>query len=375
MILLTIVIFFLVLGLLVLVHEFGHFIVAKRAGMKVEEFGFGFPPKLFSFKMGETLYSYNLVPLGGFVKIVGEDGSGTTDPRSFGNKPIWQRFLVLIAGVSMNVVLAWVLISIGLGIGLPAIVGEGEQLPKSAIIKNVSVGIVEVAKDSPAEKSHIKIGDKILSINNQPVSSVEQVQKLTLDNAGKETAYVIKRGSEELTVLITPRSNPPQRQGALGVGLASVGSVSYPWYEVLYRGFIATVNLLVMTVTAIFSILGKFLTGHAVGAALSGPVGIAVLTRDVTALGFVYLLQFVAVLSINLAIINAIPFPALDGGRVLFLLIERIRRKKLPVSAEQIANTLGFVLLILLMVVVTVKDVARFSDKFINLFERIKNIL
>ena len=247
-------------------------------------------------------------------------------------------------------------------------------MPKSAIIKNVSVGIVEVAANSPAEQGRIKVGDKILYINNQSVSSVEQVQKLTLDNAGKETTYVVKRGSEELKVLITPRANPPEGQGALGVGLATVGSVSYPWYEVLYRGLIATVNLLIMTVTAIFTILGKFITGHAVGAALAGPVGIAVLTRDVTALGFIYLLQFVAILSINLAIINAIPFPALDGGRVLFLLIEKIRRKKLPVSAEQIANTAGFVLLILLMVVVTVKDVGRYSDKFINLFERIKEL-
>src|SRR3989338_2399556 len=150
MILLTILVFIIILGLLVFVHELGHFIMAKRAGMRVDEFGFGFPPRLFGIRRGETLYSINLIPLGGFVKILGEDGSQTVDPKSFSNKSFWRRFSVLIAGVTMNVILAWVLLSIGTTMGLPTLISENEQLPKSAKVSVTSVGIIEVASDTPA---------------------------------------------------------------------------------------------------------------------------------------------------------------------------------------------------------------------------------
>lgn len=375
MIFLTIVIFILILGLLVFVHELGHFVVAKRAGMRVEEFGFGFPPRVFGVKKGETLYSLNLVPLGGFVKITGEDGQESSDPRSFVNKSAAQRFFVLIAGVSMNVVLAWFLISVGLGIGLPTIVSEGQTLPHSAKISAAKVSVFELAPGSPASLAGMKIGDIVVAVNGQLVSSIEQLQDLTQANAGKSTVYTIKRGSSEFQKTLVPRENPPEGQGALGVALAMVAKVSYPWYEVLFRGFGATANLVATTISAFWQLLVQWLSGQHITTNLSGPVGIAVLTRDVAELGFIYLLQFTALLSINLAVINAIPFPALDGGRVLFLAIEQIRGKKMQPKAEATANTIGFSLLLLLMAFVTFKDISHFQDRFQHLFERIKDIL
>lgn len=375
MILLTIITFLIILGLLVFVHELGHFVAAKKSGMEVEEFGFGFPPRMFGIKRGGTIYSLNWIPLGGFVKITGEDGSDTQNPNSFAAKPAWQRFIVLIAGVSMNVVLAWLLISIGLGLGLPTVVNEDEQLPASAKIRNVSVTIIDVAEGSPASTAGFKIGDRVLKINGENIGSIDQLQETTKQQAGKPTKYTIERGDTLMEREIVPRSDPPEGQGPLGVGLSSVAFVSYPWYETVPRGFIATFNLLSLTLGAFGAIIGQWLSGQPVGEALSGPVGIAVLTRDVAALGFIYLLQFTALLSINLAVINAVPFPALDGGRVLFLFIEKLRGRKMHEKAEQIANTVGFSLLLLLMVFVTVKDINRFSDKFERLFDRVKDIL
>lgn len=371
MILLAIVVFIIILGLLVFVHELGHFVMAKRAGMRVEEFGFGFPPRVFGIKKGETAYSINLIPLGGFVKIAGEDGSESNDPESFGNKSAWRRFFVLIAGVSMNVIFAWILISIGMGLGLPTVLGEGDSLSKSAHVKSEAVGILEVAEKTPAALAGLKAGDTILKINNQPVSSIDETKSITLKNAGVVTTYTIKRGSEIFDKQIIPRANPPAGEGSLGIALGSIGYVSYPWYEAPWRGAVAVYNLTALTITTFGSVIWQFLQGHQVSASLSGPVGIAVLTRDVTALGFIYLLQFTAILSVNLAIINAVPFPALDGGRVLFLIIEKIRRKKLPIKAEQWANAIGFMLLILLMVAVTVKDVSHYSEGFKRLFQKI----
>ena len=370
MILLTILAFVIILGLLVFVHELGHFIMAKRAGMRVDEFAFGFPPRMFGIKRGETVYAINWIPLGGYVKIVGEDGD-SDDPRSFMNKGFWARFSTLIAGVVMNVILAWVLLSIGVGIGLPAQIDEGQQLPAHASIRDVSVGILEVEPNTPAANAGIKTSDFITQINNQDVTSIEQAQSLTKQNAGKPTEYTIKRGSETMMLTITPRANPPEGQGALGVALGSIGFLSYPWYLAPIKGLQITWDFLALTVNGFATILGKLFTGQHTGQALSGPIGIAILTRDYTALGLSYLLQFAALLSINLGIINAVPFPALDGGRVLFLVIEKIRGKKMNPRTEQWANTIGFSLLILLILVVSVGDVSRHLQGFKNLFQKI----
>jgi regulator of sigma E protease len=366
----TILLFLIVLGLLVFVHELGHFVMAKRAGMQVEEFGFGFPPRMFGIRRGDTIYSVNWIPLGGFVKIAGEDGGQTENPKSFASKGFWARFAVLIAGVAMNIIFAWLVISVGIGIGLPTIINEGESLPPSARIHAAKIAFTGIAADSPAAVAGFKVGDSVVRVNDEQVDSIEELQKLTKDNAGKEAIYTVSRGNETIEKTLVPRIVPPEGQGPLGVSLATVAQVSYPWYEAPFRALGATFDLTWGTISAFGKIIGQWVSGESVSAELSGPVGIAVLTRDVAQLGFIYLLQFTAVLSVNLAVINAVPFPALDGGRILFLIIEKLRGRKLPETAEQIANTIGFGLLLLLMLFVTVKDFGRF-----DIIERIKNLI
>jgi len=366
--LLTIIVFILILGLLIFAHELGHFISAKKAGVRVEEFGFGFPPRIFGFKKGETIYSLNLIPVGGFVKIFGEDppspeategGRRSKSLRAFYNKPIWQRAIILVMGVIMNLFVAGILLSIVHGIGMPSIVDSGQE----ANYRNVQIQIVETAKNSPAEKAGIKIGDSILSLTYKSekieVNEIEDVQKFVAFHAGQEITMQIKRGNEILNLNIIPRVNPPKEEGALGIAMAKTGLISYPWYLAVLKGF-ETLGKMFVAMIGLFWLLIKnlILKGTMIGE-VAGPVGIFSLTSQFVKLGWIYVLQFAAILSINLAILNALPFPALDGGRLLFLLIEKIKGKPIKFRTERVANTLGFAILIGLMIIVTLRDVIK----------------
>ncbi len=370
MIISTLITFIIILGVLVFVHELGHFIMAKRAGMHVEEFGFGFPPRLFGIKKGETIYSLNWIPIGGFVKIAGEDGGQSDNPKSFASKGFWARFSTLAAGVTMNVIFAWIISSVVMGLGVPTEVGPGVTLPKSAKASDPTVMLSSINQDSPAAQAGLKPGDVVLKINGETIDSETELQDLTKASAGKDTVFSIKRGDSNFDKVVIPRQSPPEGEGPLGVSIDTVAYVSYPWYEVLWRGAIQTINILWFTISSFWMLIVNWIGGKPVGEAISGPVGIAVITRDVAALGYIYLLQFTALLSINLAVINAVPFPALDGGRLLFLVIEKIRGKKLPEKAEQFANTAGFALLMLLIIFVTIKDFGRF-----DIIDKVKNLL
>lgn len=367
MILLTILVFIIILGLLVFVHELGHFVVAKRSGMEVQEFGFGFPPRMFGIRRGETTYSINWIPLGGFVKIVGEEGH-SDNPRAFANKSFGARLATLLAGVSMNFLLGWFLIFLGFAaIGTPTDLDDNPYLAR-AKIRNEQLAIISVQSNSPAEQAGFKPGDTILSVDGKKFSTVQELVDYTKSRAGQPVDYEFKRGSEVFSKQVVPRVNPAEGEGAVGFAPAKIGIVTYSPWMALKLSLIAFTG----KVVAIFSAFGMLIsslvgTGRLIEG-LSGPVGIAVLTRDFTRLGIIYLLQFTATLSINLAVINAFPFPALDGGRVLFLLIEKIRGKK-SIKWEQIANLVGFALLILLMVAVTFRDVGRFSEQFKHLFQ------
>lgn len=368
MILLTIVVFIFILGLLVFVHELGHFVIAKRAGMKVEEFGFGFPPRMFGFKRGETVYSVNWIPLGGFVRILGEDG-GSEDPRSFGQGKFWPRFSVLIAGVVMNFILGWFLIFLGFWIiGSPIEVGEGVDVGR-ANITNPQLSVIAVQSNTPADVAGFRPGDIILSVDGREFMKVEDLIEYTKSRSGQKVIYKLKRGQEVLSREAIPRPNPPTGEGPLGFAPALLANATYSLPQALSLSFVSFSER-VMGIFLAFGALfkGLFTTGKLIEG-LSGPVGIAVLTRDFTRLGIVYLTQFAAVLSINLGIINAFPFPALDGGRVLFLVIEKIRGAK-SIKWEKIANAVGFMLLMLLMVAITYRDVDKFSEQFKRLFER-----
>jgi regulator of sigma E protease len=349
----TIIIFLVLLGILVLVHEFGHFIVAKKSGMQVEEFGIGFPPRLFTYKKGETTYSINLIPLGGFVKIIGENNEGADNPNSFINKGFWPRFLTLIAGVTMNIILAWVLLSIALSIGMPTAIAPGDQVPAHGTLKGSVLTVLEVAPDSPSAEAGIKPGDALVSVNNQPTTNPEQFIDLVKANTGREVQVQAKRGDEEYSARVLVRENPPEGQGQIGIALGNVGRLSYPWYIAPIEGAKATWHLTKATVVGFGNLIFQ---GKGIDQ-LGGPVKIAELTGDVAKLGSIYLIQFAALLSINLAVLNSVPFPALDGGRVLFLFIEKIRGKRNNEKIEQFVNAAGFFLLILLILYISFNDV------------------
>ncbi len=366
---LTIIVFILILGLLIFVHEFGHFIMAKRAGIKIEELGFGFPPKIFGIKKGETLYSLNLFPIGGFVRIYGEMGEpskdkkqakGEDEKRAFYNKPVKTRTKIIIAGVIMNLFLAAFLLGIGHWLGLPTIVDDDEV----ARLDKTKVQVTQVAFNSPAAQADINIGDAIKELRfnnyNLSITKVKEVQEFVETHQGEEITMVIQRGDQVLEKTLVPRVNFPADEGSMGIGLARTAIVSYPWYRALIMGITSTVNLIWAMLTILGGLLWRLLSTGKLAVEIAGPVGIFSLTGQAAQLGFIYILQLTALLSINLAIINALPFPALDGGRLLFLAIEKVKGSPVSQKVERVVHTTGFVILILLMIAITWRDVVRF---------------
>ncbi|MDG1950700.1 MAG: RIP metalloprotease RseP [bacterium] len=361
----TIILFILVLSLLVFVHELGHFWVARRMGMKVEEFGFGFPPRLFGIKRKGTLYSINWIPLGGFVKIKGESGDHADDGDSFASKKPWQRFLVLIAGVVMNLFLAAVLFSIGYMAGLPSVIDD--MLPESARVAEQTLTVMQVIEGSPAQEAGVVAGDSIALIDGQLFVSDEVAREYLATNGeqGVELTLVNEVG-EERVISATSEYLDEAESSAIGIGFVSTGLVSYPFFQAIGQGVYTTVQYTVEITKAFGSIIRDLVVTQEVGVDLSGPVGIAVMTGQVAAMGLVYLLQFTAILSINLAIINILPFPALDGGRIFFLAIEKIRGRAVNEKIEIAAHNLGFILLMALVVLVTYKDFVTFGDSILG---------
>lgn len=375
------------------VHELGHFTAAKKLKTGVEEFGFGFPPRMIGVykdqngkwtkvfkktpvfakpedggpKIIPTIYSINWVPLGGFVKITGEDGEDNSS-NSFSSKKIWERAVILVAGVTMNVVLAAVILSIGFSVGLPRVLDSDTN---GLNIKDKSVQIVSVVKGSTAEEAGLQAGDEILAVDGQPYNLEFTANYLT-KKVGEDVVYRLKRsGGDTFEKTLIPQILKETGKGGVGIGIVEVGIVSYPWYQAIGKGVTETGYYIKEIAVAFLGLLKGFIVGTANTEDLSGPVGIAVLTGRVARLGFAYLMQFAAILSINLAIINIFPFPALDGGRLLFLLIEKIRGKAINQKIENIVNNLGFGLLMLLVVVITYKDFVKFGDKFAQIYHTI----
>lgn len=380
-----VIIFILVLGALIFVHELGHFLMARRSGMKVEEFGFGFPPRLGGFVWSEekkrhvfvagnkevssshTVYSVNWIPFGGFVRIKGENGDGAHDPDSFASKGAIPRIKTLSAGVVMNFLFAWFLISIVLMLGFPRAIEENEKIDPS----KVEVQIAQVLPGTPAADMGLKMGDVILSVSGEKFLRVERVQEIIQTKKGQEIAFQIRRGEETLTLKGMPRVEYPKTEGALGIALGEITLARYGFFEAVLQGAVSTWNNTVMMVVGIGKLLASLFTADSAGLSdVSGPLGIAYLTKEVSNLGFVYLLYFTAILSINLAVLNILPFPALDGGRIFFILIEKMKGSPVSERVEGYFHQAGFLLLILLMIAVTVHDFAKFDivQKIRNLF-------
>lgn len=376
----TIILFIVVLAILILTHELGHFVTAKLAKIRVDEFGLGLPPKIWGIKKGETTYSINWLPLGGFVKIFGEDPneeniSGPESDRSFVNRPKWIQAVVLVAGVTLNLVLAWVLISVNLGVGMP--VGL-DGLPNGLKIQNESLSIVSVLKDSPAQKAGLQVGDQLLAlsvaeerINNLSVESVHNFTKRfpnqsirveywrgSVPKSSAQTANPNIKTEPNPFVMVAPIVGITGNDAAIGIATQKIGIASAPWWQAPFYGLFFTYHLIVNTFLAFGSFFSNlFADGRGALGAIAGPIGIYGLISDASRLGFVYLLNFTALISINLAILNLLPFPALDGGRLLFVVIEAIIRRPIKPIVANTLNTIGFVLLLLLMAVIAVSDV------------------
>lgn len=407
---LTILLFILILGILVVAHEFGHFITARKSGMKVFEFGFGFPPRVGGFyrdpetkkfvwiwgngnkkeqteeqkstlantvgggerveEYPSTLWSINLLPLGGFVKIKGENGEDIKDKDSFGFAKAWKRIVVLAAGVTMNILLAFVILSVGFMIGLPTDLSTGID-PQAIVVEKASVVVEQVEDNSPAQTAGIQFGDKILRIgasdmnwfdgNNllgEEINSRKLVNYINLHSA-EESSLVVERAGKNLVIKMTPEMIKNADTPKLGIALADAGVIRYPWYLAIYKGLVATFVVLLNIFIGFYYLIKNLILGHGLVVDVAGPVGIASIVGQSAKLGFNYLLNVTAMLSLSLAAINILPIPALDGGRILFVILEKILKKPVPMKYEQVAHTIGFVLLMLLVVVVTWRDVAK----------------
>lgn len=361
----TILIFLAVLFVLVLVHEWGHYIVAKLTGMRVDEFGIGFPPKLLSFKKGETEYTLNSLPLGGFVKIYGEDPTavGVADAdrvRAFGSRPKWAQALVLLAGVTMNWIFAWFLLVVIM------IVGVQTQIPEEMVSDTSAVYISGVMAGSPAENI-IPPNAKLIALSTD-TDNLEKILPSTISdfvaNAGEKPVRVTYEDNDgqQFTVEVLPKVGLTQtspNRAAIGVELSLVDLVKKPLSEALVDATKQTYSITVAITTGLFGLVGSAIVGTADFSQVSGPIGIVNYVGNAAAIGFTSLLFFTAIISMNLAVINLLPIPALDGGRLVFVAIEAITRKEIPPIWAARVNLGGFVCLMLLMLLATVHDVIK----------------
>ncbi len=367
---LTTIVFIFILSILVFVHEFGHFVVAKKAGMKIEEFGFGYPPRIWAKKVGETIYSINALPVGGFVKILGEElgeaVSKEDEKKTFYCKSKKARTAVLLAGVLMNFFLAVVAFSIiYTQIGIPT--------------KTDQVAIIGVAENSPAGLAGIKENDVVIKVDGQEIKDNEAFIRLTNEEAGEEMLIEVEREEEKLTFSVTPRKNPPEGEGALGVVISQMEMKFYPFWQMPIRGSIegfkeafAWIRLVLEFVAGM---VGRLFAGE-VPRDVAGPVGIFQITGRAVEGGSLAILQFLGILSVNLMVLNILPFPALDGGRLVFIGYEAVTGRRPKASIERWINTFGMIALLLLLFLVTVNDVARIieTSSFLSRLAPLRNL-
>lgn len=353
----TILLFLLVLSVLVIAHEWGHYFAARKMGVAVEEFGLGFPPRLFSWKDKKgMLWTFNLIPLGGFVKIKGEGLEDRESPDSFAKKSVWARLLILLAGVTMNLVVAAILLSVGFGLGLPSYIEDG--LPSGAQVADQKISIVEVLPGSPAELAGLMPGDQVISIDGQTYATASE-NRSALGDPGDDGVFdiVVDRAGSTAQATVVPAYIKEIDHLGVGAAVVQTGTVSYSWYLAPIKGVEATYAYTLAVGAGLYQMIAGLVSGQGVSADVSGPIGIAKMTGEVAQMGFVYLLQFAALLSINLAVLNVFPFPALDGGRAVFVLLEVIRRKQASPKFEAVVHNMGFLVLILLVIAVTYRDI------------------
>ena len=353
------------LSFLIFAHEAAHFFMAKSFGLKVDEFGFGFPPRIFAIKKGDTEYSLNWILFGGFVKIAGENGefemlepSGAEIDSKKGNadflerglgknensapnvlffftQSAWKKSLIVLAGVMMNFVLGWLLISSALMIGTPK-----------------AVVVTDIEPNSPEAAVGIQSGDAV-----KGYATVQEVIDYVNAHRGQPIALDLLRNAKDITVTVTPRIVTTPGEGAVGIGLADAGSPREAPFPALRDGFLASIGMFGAIVVAFGGLIKEIFVHASLPAGVVGPVGIFGVAEETGKIGLVYLLQFIGIISINLSVVNLIPFPALDGGRFVMVVIEKIKGSALSKKIEMWVNGFGFAFLLLLMLLLTIRDV------------------
>jgi regulator of sigma E protease len=359
----SVIIFILILGALIFVHELGHFLVAKKNGIRVDEFAIGFPPKIFSVEKKGTKYVLNAIPFGGYVKIFGENpDEESIDPNakdSFINKSRWVQAGVLVAGVVFNVIFAWFLFVITLTSGMPAVVTD-ENLDD---VRNPFVVITSIAKNSVAEQAEIKVGDIILSISNEnelidSEINIESIRRI-IEKSESEIALSVSRRGEIQEIILIPELETEMSRRMIGISMETVGTYSLPIHKAFLEAFVVTGNGIKNVFRGIGMLFGMIFSGEGSFGYVAGPIGIVSLVSDAAQFGWANVLGFAAFLSLNLAVLNIMPFPALDGGRLLLLGIEGVIRKRINPKIANTINAIGFSILILLMIIITVSDVIK----------------
>jgi regulator of sigma E protease len=354
-------ILFVIVGLsvLILAHEAGHFICSKLFGLKVDEFGIGFPPRMFAKKKGETEYSVNWLPFGGFVKIAGERGEFTLEEelangaykeskpdsssaanvdakRLFYSQPAWKKSAILLAGIFMNFVIGWLLVSFALAV----------SAPKALIVSDIE-------PNSPASAVGLTQGDIIKNFSDSQ-SFIAFVDA----HRGQSIALDILRGGKELNINVIPRITTEANEGAIGVYLEDAGRPGENIFAALWDGLKTTGMIAWLTIVAFWNLIKQLFEHGSLLAGVVGPVGIFGIAEETGKIGATYFIQFLGIISINLAVVNLIPFPALDGGRFLMTIIEKIKGSPVPEKVEGWINGVGFAFLLVLMALLTIRDVA-----------------
>lgn len=371
----TAILFLLILSVLVLIHEAGHYFAALIFGVKPEEFGYGFPPRAIGFvkvngkwkkvagrdrtEYKNTIWSINWLPLGGFVRLKGEAGE-SADSDSFLSKPGWQKFIILAAGVVMNWLFAAMVFSIGFSFGVPA---ETRELPTYAIVSDRRVQVTEVVNGSAAQQAGFRLGDRIITIDGETKSTADEFRSVLAEKSAGDSpmSIVISRNGQAQTIETKAAYVEALGRNGLGVALTDTGTIRFPVHLAVVQGFSTAFEYTKLIIGGFFSLIRDLFVDRKVTADLSGPVGIAVLTGTVAEQGFWALMQFSALLSLNLAVINFLPIPALDGGRALFVIVETLRRKRNDPRFEAAIHQLGFVALLILIFLVTAQDLRRYG--------------
>ncbi|MDQ7814616.1 MAG: M50 family metallopeptidase [Patescibacteria group bacterium] len=370
----TLLIFIIVLSVLVLIHELGHFLAARIFGVKAAEFGLGFPPRAIGMvkekgrwkkvtsrdqtEYHNTIWSLNWLPFGGFVKLKGEEADGENEKDSLISKPIWQRLIVMAAGVGMNWILAAVLFFIVFTIGVPAAL---DDVPAGATVTDKAIVITAVLPGSPAEEAGLKLGDQVLKLDDQAIPDEAKLREIIKSQGDRAFKLGVRTFEGEKEYTLQPRLIEELGYSGIGVGLADAGTVKLGPWQAMRQSVIVTAFMTKEVVFAFGGLFKDLVVERKVTQDLSGPVGIAIMTGQAARQGIVVLLQFAAILSLNLAVINFLPIPALDGGRAVFLAIEKIRRKPISRKLEVGMHNVVFILLIALIILITARDLFRYG--------------